>query len=113
MVLWYIMGNTGYYHLAAYSEEGYQLKSSFALFWHSIEYFAEIGLEWLCLGAGPGTRGRNADGLSRFKQGWATGTRTAFFCGRIFKPERYALLARARNRGDTLYFPAYRQGEFD
>jgi hypothetical protein len=56
---------------------------------------------------------RNAeDGLSFFKKGWSTGTRTAFFCGRILDPERYAQLATARGVAGTDYFPAYREGEF-
>jgi hypothetical protein len=113
MILWYVVEGTGYYHLAAYSEEGYRLKASFALFWCSLEHFVEKGLEWLCLGAGAGVGGASADGLSRFKRGWATGTRTAYFCGRIFQPERYAQLTAARSRRGTRYFPAYRQGEFE
>ena len=44
----------------------------------------------------------------RFKRGWATGTRTAHFCGRVLDPERYAQLAGA---AATSYFPAYRAGE--
>jgi hypothetical protein len=113
MILWYVMNDTGYYHLAAYSEQGYSLKASFALFWRSLDHFADLGLKWLCLGAGAGVEGSAADGLSRFKRGWSTGTRTAYFCGRIFQPERYNQLAAARSRTGSRYFPAYRQGEFD
>jgi hypothetical protein len=113
MILWFVMENIGYYHLAAYSEEGYRLKASFALFWRSLEYFKSLGLEWLCLGAGAGIEGQGTSGLSRFKRGWSTGTKTAYFCGRIFNPERYAQLAAARGREGSRYFPAYRQGEFD
>jgi hypothetical protein len=50
--------------------------------------------------------------LSRFKRGWATGTRTAYFCGRIFDRANYREITRASGCMATDYFPAYRQGEF-
>jgi hypothetical protein len=112
ILLWYVMEGIGYYHLGAYNPEGYRLKASFALFWRAIEYFAELGLDWLVLGAGAGVNGSSADGLSRFKRGWATGTRTAYFCGRIFKPDRYAAITGFSGREGTTYFPAYRRAEF-
>ena len=111
MVLWYVQGQVGYYHLAAYSDLGYELRASFALFAHAIEYFAPR-LRWLNLGAGAGVRGGGTDGLTRFKSGWATGTRTAYFCGRIFDHARYAGIAKATGVSGTDYFPIYRKGEF-
>ena len=114
MILWYLQGPIGYYHLGAYSEEGYELGASFALFWHSFHAFAGSGeLRWLSLGAGSGARGDGKDGLSRFKRGWATGTRIAFFCGRIYDRERYSQLVEGQRVPSTGYFPAYRVGEFD
>jgi len=82
------------------------------LFMHSIRYFKAQGLRWLALGAGSGVDGKGSDGLSRFKQGWSTDTRTVYFCGRIFDREKYVNMVNAgdRSRGD--YFPAYRGGEF-
>jgi hypothetical protein len=112
MILWYIQEKVGYYHLAAYNETGYKLRASFALFWSAIEYFADRGLRWLNLGAGAGIGGNGTDGLSRFKQGWSTETRTAYFCGRIFNLQRYAEIVQTKNIFGTSYFPAYRQGEF-
>jgi hypothetical protein len=112
MLLWYIHGEIAYYHLGAYSSEGYQSKASFAMFWTLLEYFAANGLQWLSLGAGAGINGNEADGLTRFKRGWATGTRTAFFCGRIFDNSKYQELVAVQNAGNTHYFPAYRAGEF-
>ncbi len=112
MLLWYVQGEVAYYHLGAFGPLGYELQSSFALFWHAIEYFGAGGLRWLDLGAGAGVNGDASDGLSRFKRGWSTGTRTAYFCGRIFDPKAYARIARARGVADTGYFPAYRKGEF-
>jgi lipid II:glycine glycyltransferase (peptidoglycan interpeptide bridge formation enzyme) len=88
------------------------VNASFALFWEALEHFAARGLKWLLLGAGSGSTARADDGLSRFKRGWATTTRTAYLCGAIFDPQTYAALAQARNIPETKYFPAYRAGEF-
>lgn len=111
MLLWYIQGEMGYYHLGAYSPEGYQQKVSFALFWRLMEYFADTGLRWLSLGAGAGIEGDEKDGLTRFKRGWSTGTRTAFFCGRIFDERKYKEIVSARHIQNTSYFPTYRANE--
>jgi hypothetical protein len=112
MLLWAIHNNVGYYHLGAYSSEGYKLKASFALFWTLLGYFKNNGLAWLSLGAGAGLQGDEEDGLTRFKRGWATGTRTVFFCGRIFNIEKYQESISANKPKDANYFPAYRAGEF-
>jgi len=112
MLLWYVQGEVGYYHLGASSDHGYELRASFALFWSAIEYFAANGLRWLNLGAGAGVESSGADGLSRFKRGWSTGTRTAYFCGRIFDHARYSEIVKAKGIPATDYFPAYRKGEF-
>lgn len=112
MLLWAIQNNVGYYHLGAYSSEGYKLKASFALFWTLLEYFKNNGLAWLSLGAGAGLQGDEEDGLTRFKRGWATGTRTVFFCGRIFNVEKYQDSIWVNKTKDINYFPAYRAGEF-
>lgn len=112
MVLYYVQGEVGYYHLGAYSNQGYDLRASFALFSFAIEYFAALGLRWLNLGAGAGVKSEGMDGLSRFKRGWSTGTRTAYFCGRIFDHGRYSEIVKAKSISSTDYFPAYRRGEF-
>jgi Acetyltransferase (GNAT) domain len=112
MVLWYTHGNKAYYHLGAYSARGYELRASFALFEFAINHFAEQGVEWLDLGAGAGINNNAGDGLTRFKAGWSNGVRTAYFCGRIFKEERYREILQSRNQPVTNYFPAYRAGEF-
>ena len=113
MTLWYIDGEVAYYHLGAYSELGYKSDASFALFWRALEWFSSQRLKWLDLGAGAGLSAANrSDGLTRFKRGWATGTRTAYLCGRIFDQSKYDEAMRARNITATDYFPAYRKGEF-
>lgn len=112
MTLWYLHKNVAYYHLAAYSGEGYELRASFALFWTAMKYFSGAGVSLLTLGAGAGATNDVSDGLTRFKHGWSTGTRPTYLCGRIFNAELYAELTRARGIGETAYFPAYRSGEF-
>ena len=109
MVLWMVDEATAYYHLAAYSDAGYELKASFAVFWHSLEAFAAEGIHYAALGGGAGTFAAS-EGLSRFKQGWSNETRPAYLCGRILDRARYAeLTARSGNRdSSSSYFPAYR-----
>ena len=112
MLIWYVYNNRAYYHLGAYSPRGYELLASFALFDYSIRYFADQKFEWVNLGSGAGVGSDGAQGLSRFKQGWSTGTGTAYFCGRILDPEKYDTILKARHLPPTKYFPAYREGEF-
>jgi hypothetical protein len=107
MVLWLVAGDIAYYHLAAYSELGYDLKASFALFWQSLEDLAASGITWAALGGGAGTFAAS-EGLRRFKQGWSTECRPAYFCGRILDQARYARLALQFGSGQENYFPAYR-----
>ena len=112
MLLWYLDETVCYYHLGAFNETGYRLGASFALFRYAIEYFADVGTRWLDLGAGAGVN-NSANGLTRFKRGWATGTRPAYFCGRVLNPTAYKEVNDSRGRSnDAEYFPAYRKGEF-
>jgi len=122
MVLWYRQGDVAYYHLAAYSDEGYRQRASFPLFWLAFERLAAAGVRWAGLGAGPSSSSpspsssgaaasQGTDGLVRFKRGWSTGTRTTYLCGRIFRPDTYRALARERGFEESRYFPAYRHGE--
>jgi hypothetical protein len=113
MILWYVQNGIAYYHLGAYTDEGYELRASFALFRRALEYFAESGLKYANLGAGAGLGSDADDGLSRFKRGWSTCVRTAYICGRIFDRREYDRLVRVRGVGTTDYFPAYRNGEFN
>lgn len=108
MLLWCVHEDVAYYHLGAYDDAGYQQKASFALFWHAIEYFVERGVRWLNLGAGAGIKADATDGLSRFKEGWSSGTRTAYFCGRIFNRDMYDFLSRHMPEAVGGFFPIYR-----
>jgi hypothetical protein len=109
--LWYVQGEVAYSHLEAVSPIGYKLMASYALYWYALSWFSK-GVRWLDIGAGAGTKGTGTDGLSQFKRGWSTGTRTAYLCGRIFDREKYAQIVDAKDIYATDYFPAYRQGEF-
>lgn len=107
MVLWLLGPEAAYYHLAAYDDEGYRAKASFALFDVAISTFRAQGIPWLALGGAAGvTTAESGDGLTRFKEGWATETRTAWFGGRVLDRRRYAELSEIC--GDTTFFPAYR-----
>jgi hypothetical protein len=112
MLLWYVQNTVAYYHLGAYSERGYDLRASFALFSHAIQYFQSTGLRWLNLGGAAGAGESTTQGLGRFKKGWSTGVRTAYFCGRIIDPDSYDGLVAGNPKSDGDYFPAYRAGEF-
>ena len=109
MTLWYVQGSVVYYHLGAVTDEGYRRGAFFAMFADALERFADGWLEWLDLGAGAGLQHDPDDGLLRFKQGWATGSRVAYLCGRVFDPAAYEKLS-AGHGGH--YFPAYRSEEF-
>jgi len=109
--LWYVQGDVAHSHLAAASERGYGVMAAYALYSCALEYFRGK-VRWLALGAGAGTRRGDADGLSRFKRGWATDTRNVYLCARICDRKRYAALAAERKGSSGRYIPAYRQGEF-
>ena len=112
MALLYVQGDVVYGHLLACNALGYEMNSTSALYWRAIEHFRDRGLKWFDLGAGAGVGGDGTDGLTQFKRGWAAGTRTVYFCGRIFDRQAYARIVTARGIRDATYFPAYRAGEF-
>jgi hypothetical protein len=107
MALWFLAGDKAYYHLGASSEEGYASGAGFGLFERALEDLASGGAKEALLGAGAGAWGDPEDGLSRFKSGWATGTRTAYICGRILNAAVYRDLSGPSGQA---YFPAYRVG---
>ena len=112
MALVYVQDTIAYVHLSACSPLGYEMDASSALYWRVIEHCRRQGLKWLNLGAGAGVNGDGRDGLTRYKQGWSTGTRTVYFCGRIFDRGTYDRIVQAIHISDTSYFPVYRAGEF-
>jgi hypothetical protein len=110
--LWYVHREVAYGHLVAISPLGYKLRASYALKWYLLHYFVNK-VRWVDFGGGAGTTNDGTDGLSQFKRGWSTGTRTAYFCGRIFDHRKYAEIVKAKGVKATDYFPAYRKGEFE
>jgi Acetyltransferase (GNAT) domain len=108
MLLWYVADSLAYYHMGAFSPLGYECRAAFALFDFALSDLAARGVRWASLGAGAGWRGQTDGGLTRFKTGWANANRTAWFCGRILAPSKYAQLTVARNLIDAEYFPKYR-----
>jgi hypothetical protein len=109
--LWYRHGDVAQSHLAAVNARGYEVMASYALHAHAMEALASE-VSWLNLGSGAGLVASAGDGLAKFKRGWATGTRQAYFCGRILDRTRYEALAAPHREQAGSYFPAYRFGEF-
>lgn len=108
--LWYLQGDVAYSHLAASDPSGYELMAPYALHWFALKTFAgEAG--WINFGGGAGLNGQATDGLTLFKRGWSTETRTAYLCGRIFNEKRYAEVLAKRRLAANDYFPAYRKDE--
>jgi hypothetical protein len=110
MDLWYVQGDVAYGHLAAFSSRGYELRASYGTKWHVLQYFHGKVRFLDLMGAAGAADATN--GLTQFKRGWATGTRTALLCGAILDRPRYDDLCAVRRIGATRYFPAYREGEF-
>jgi hypothetical protein len=103
MTLWITDPPYAYYHLGAFNDLGYACGAAFALFARGLECFQQEGLLEVDLGAGAGTW-QGSEGLTRFKRGWATHTRTAWLAGKILDPVRYQALS--QHASD--FFPAYR-----
>jgi hypothetical protein len=113
--LWFIANGVAYSHLAAFNEAGYALGAAYALYSEAIRFFharMRDQIRWVDLGAGAGTNSTSTDGLTKFKCGWTSLTRTKFFCGSIFDETEYRRLVASRGVHETGYFPAYRVGEF-
>lgn len=112
ITLWYEQGDVAYYHLGAYSAVGYAHGAAYGIFAVALEHFRSR-VRWLALGAQPGVGAGGEHGLSRFKRGWSTGTRTAYFCGRILDHAAYAALSAIHGTAanGSAFFPAYRRDE--
>ncbi len=109
--IYFVQGPVAHCHLGAVTPAGYEMGAFYALDFFSIEYFSDK-VQWLNLGGGSGLSADGTDGLSLYKKGWSSETRTSYFCGRIINRERYADLLNEKGEAPTDYFPAYRKGEF-
>jgi len=110
--LWYVQNDVAHGHLAAFSEDGYRLRASYATKWTLLTHFAANGVRWVNFGGLPGlpgSPGSDGGGLGHFKQGWSNTLRMTYLCGRIFDGKAYDELT--RGAPETSYFPAYRAGE--
>jgi hypothetical protein len=105
IALWLEDAPNAWYHLAAYSAEGYEVSASYALFAVALDHLRDLGVGRVDLGGAAGTADAD-DGLTRFKRGWATYQRTAYLCGRVLDREAYDRLA---GEGVSDWFPAYRE----
>jgi hypothetical protein len=105
--LWFQHEEVAYGHVLAFSQLGYDTGAPYALYWSALEHFAGK-VRWCWTGGVAGTDVQAPGGLGQFKRGWATTTRTAYFCGRILDRDRYDELARIQGRAPGGFFPAYR-----
>lgn len=91
-------------HLAASSSEGYAAGAAYAVNDLALERLDDC--ELINFGGGAGTGDDPADGLSRFKTGFANTRRTVWLCGTLLDPD--ACRALSAGREDNGFFPAYR-----
>lgn len=108
MQLWLRDGPRAYYHLSAYSENGYRASASYAMVFHVLSQLREQGVAWADLGGGAGGGDNGSQGLDKFKAGWTAATRDVYLCGRIFDQRAYRALLSADDSRPGGYFPAYR-----
>ena len=109
--LWYVQGNVAQGHLAAFSRTGYGVHASYATKWKVVEYFKDK-VRWINFGGAPGAGVADGDGLTRFKRGWASERRMAYFCTKVLNPKHHWELDVAAGSPGGDYFPSYRRGEF-
>jgi hypothetical protein len=105
MCVFYVCGDTAYYHLGAYSDTGYQTSCSYAIFDAAFTYLRNTGVSQVFLGSGAGID-TASDGLLRFKSGWATRSAENWILGKICSRQDYERLSVGKTA--TTYFPSYR-----
>jgi len=106
--LWFQHQDIAYGHVLAFNQAGYDEGAPYALYWFALEHFMGK-VRWCTMGGVSGTDVALSGGLSQFKRGWATTTRTAYFCGRVFDRAKYDELVLAKGRAPDGFFPAYRR----
>ena len=100
-----------YFHLSAFTSEGYKIRASYGTHWAALVYGLEKGIRYFNLGGTAGIKEDPKDGLGEFKRGWSNEYRTAYFCGRIFDHDKFKLLCQLYTISDVEYFPPYRSAE--
>lgn len=91
-------------HLAASSPEGYRNGAAYAVNALAIEALADC--DAINFGGGAGAGADLADGLIRFKKGFANHIAASWLCGAILDADAYRALS--ADAGDEGFFPAYR-----
>lgn len=104
--------HVAYFHLSAYTSEGYKFRASYGTHWKALEYLCGQGIRYFDIGGMAGLEENPSDGLAEFKRGWSNERRTVYFCGHIFDQQKYESICRQYQVTDVNYFPAYRIGEF-
>lgn len=108
--LYIVQGNIVYFHLSAFSDEGYDLDASYAIMWIALQYFSNK-MRYMNLGGSVQSED-GSQGLDQFKKGWSSGTQKSYFCGKILDQEKYKTLVEKNGTQNSDWFPAYRQGDF-
>ena len=108
--LYFCHGGVAYGHILGCSPLGYDLSALYAIIWTGLDLLADQA-RWCNLMGVPGLNESGAESIRQHKLGWTQETRTAYFCGHIFNPSKYAELVAAAKPPETSYFPAYRHGE--
>ncbi|GAB3259929.1 GNAT family N-acetyltransferase [Chitinimonas naiadis] len=101
--LWIVHEGLAYYHLSASYLAGYKHSAAYAIIDCVLEAHPEIKL--VDFGANAGNSSE-ADGLFRFKAGFANQTRPAYLLGQVLNGPAYAELSAGKSAGG--FFPAYR-----
>jgi hypothetical protein len=96
-------GERAYYHLGASTPVGYAVRASYGVMAEAVEYFSDAAV--VDLGGAAGMSNLAADGLARFKRGFANAEATAWLVGSILDEGKYRALSGGTN---TDFFPAYR-----
>ncbi len=103
MTHWIRHAGVAHSHLTAATEAGHRASATYALHAAAPDHLPDCRI--LNLGAGAGPADDPADGLARFKAGFANATVTAHLFGAVLDPAAYARLAAPVA---TRHFPAYR-----
>lgn len=101
--VWAGTGKRVHSHLAASSQEGYEVGAAYAVNAAAIELFGDH--EIVNLGGSAGNESQN-DGLAQFKSGFCNATAQSYLCGKVLDASLYERLSAYAPRSN--YFPAYR-----
>lgn len=109
-MMYFVQDDVVYAHVLGCTDVGYELGALYAVLWFAVGHFQGTS-RWLDIMGVPGLHDAGSDGIRRFKRGWSRDTRTAWFCGRILNPTRYAEIVNVTRSSQASYFPSYRWGE--